>query len=118
MFYSLDKLKPKTITKKPDFFLLLTLRLFIHFRKKGTRNFLPILKKCFYSQFIKSLEFSFTPTKKFLVFIFWFQFIQRIEHKTVKFSSQFLHTLKSLIEEQTRINEQAWKKVTPCLLIY
>ena len=27
-------------------------------------------------------------------------------------------TLKSLIEEQTRINEQAWKKVTPCLLIY
>ena len=27
-------------------------------------------------------------------------------------------TLKSLIEEQTRINEQAWKKATPCLLIY
>ena len=29
-----------------------------------------------------------------------------------------LSTLKSLIEEQTRINEQAWKKVPPCLLIY
>ena len=27
-------------------------------------------------------------------------------------------TLKSLIEEQTGINEQAWKKVPPCLLIY
>ena len=27
-------------------------------------------------------------------------------------------TLKSLIEEQTGINEQAWKKVAPCLLIY
>ena len=27
-------------------------------------------------------------------------------------------TLKSLIEEQTGINEQGWKKVPPCLLIY
>ena len=27
-------------------------------------------------------------------------------------------TLKSLIQEQTGINEQAWKKVPPCLLIY
>ena len=30
----------------------------------------------------------------------------------------FSTTLKSLIEEQTGINEQAWKKVPPCLLIY
>ena len=29
-----------------------------------------------------------------------------------------LFTLKSLIEEQTEINEQAWKKVPPCFLIY
>ena len=27
-------------------------------------------------------------------------------------------TLKSLIDEQTGINEQGWKKVPPCLLIY
>ena len=27
-------------------------------------------------------------------------------------------TLKSLIVEQTGINEQDWKKVPPCLLIY
>ena len=27
-------------------------------------------------------------------------------------------TLKSLIEEQTGINEQGWKKVPPCFLIY
>ena len=27
-------------------------------------------------------------------------------------------TLKSLIDKQTGINEQAWKKVPPCLLIY
>ena len=29
-----------------------------------------------------------------------------------------LNTLKSLIGEQTGINEQTWKKVPPCLLIY
>ena len=29
-----------------------------------------------------------------------------------------ISTLKSLIEEQTGINKQAWKKVLPCLLIY
>ena len=27
-------------------------------------------------------------------------------------------TLKSLIDEQTGLNKQAWKKVPPCLLIY
>ena len=27
-------------------------------------------------------------------------------------------TLKSLIEEQTGINEQGWKKIPPCLLFY
>ena len=31
---------------------------------------------------------------------------------------RFVSSLKSLIEEQTGINEQAWKKVAPCLLIY
>ena len=29
-----------------------------------------------------------------------------------------LSTLKSLIVEQTGINEQVWKKESPCLLIY
>ena len=41
----------------------------------------------------------------------------------VFFSSRSLKTrekctLKSLIEEQTGINEQAWKKAAPCLLSY
>ena len=33
----------------------------------------------------KVIDFSFTPTKDILVFSFsfWFQFIQRIEHKTL-----------------------------------
>ena len=35
-----------------------------------------------------------------------------------KHGEKFRLTLKSLIEEQTGINEQAWKKVPPCLLIY
>ena len=29
-----------------------------------------------------------------------------------------LHTLKSLIDKQTGINDQGWKKVPNCLLIY
>ena len=33
-------------------------------------------------------------------------------------SKNYIGTLKSLIEEQTGINEQGWKKVPPCLLIY
>ena len=36
----------------------------------------------------------------------------------VSIVQQNLPTLKSLIEKQTGINEQAWKKVAPCLLIY
>ena len=35
-----------------------------------------------------------------------------------EFFHVFCDTLKSLIEEQIGINEQAWKKVPPCLLIY
>ena len=36
-----------------------------------------------------------------------------------KFRNKMLvHTLKSLIDEQTVINKQGWKKVPPCLPIY
>ena len=39
-------------------------------------------------------------------------------HFVIRFDLSAATTLKSLIEEQTGINEQAWKKVPPCLLIY
>ena len=85
MFYSLDKLKPKSKTKKTIFLLPTLVKNF----KRGQENFFPLLKKCFfvppYSEFIV-VKFSFTPTKNILVFSFrvWFQFIQRIEQKTEK----------------------------------
>ena len=48
------------------------------------KTFFPLLKKCFLSPLFKVykkvIQFSFTPTKDILVFSFWFQFIQWIEH--------------------------------------
>jgi hypothetical protein len=86
VFYSLDKLKLKT---KNQIFCCWHFDFVIHLKKEDKKPFFPLLKNVFlsppYSKCIKKVvEFSFTPTKNILVSSYWFQFIQRIEHKCLK----------------------------------
>ena len=89
MFYSLDKLKPKTKTKnkKQNFFDIDTSTFLYTLKKENKKTFFSPSKKMFscppYSKCIKkSSNFHLHEQKMFwfLVFSFWFQFIQRIEH--------------------------------------
>ena len=91
MFYSLDKMKPKTKTKKQNIFCWCKWKFnnfFIHFELggqeniflEGEKNSCPPYSKCIK----KSSNFHLHQQKIFwfLVFSFWFQFIQQIEQNS------------------------------------
>ena len=83
MFYSLDKLKPKTKTKNQIFFVVDISALLYIFKKEDKKTFFPFLKNVslspLFKVYKKVVEFSFILTKNILFFRFWFQFIQQIE---------------------------------------
>ena len=82
--YSLGKLKPKTKTKEQNIFFLVylneNLKTFLYTsngglgqeNKKGKKFSCPLYSRC--------MKKSKCQQQKKLVFSFWFQFIQRIEH--------------------------------------
>ena len=63
-------------------------------------------------------QFSKTKLRQQKVQTFFPAFPKEFSQFQVPSKLRYVLTLKSLIEEQTGINEQAWKKVPPCLLIY
>ena len=92
MFYSLDKLKPKTKTKNKNIFCWCKWKFdnfFIYFEYGGQENFFLEGEKVFLSSFFKVYNKVKMSTKNLVFsFSFWFQFIQRIEQKFAYFLFQ------------------------------